>query len=110
MPCVSHQIPKFEALEPRTLCSGSWRAAQSAPVALGEVAGGVIGDKLYLVGEGDPATLEYNLSTHLWDDRAPRPLPGNHHAAEVIGGNLYLFGGLTAGSEGAVQIFHPYSN
>src|SRR5688500_14344351 len=96
-----------EALEARSLCSGTWHAAAPAPVALGEVAGGVIGDRLYLVGEGNPATLVYDLSADAWSTAAARPLPGNHHAAEVINQKLYLFGGLTAGSEGEVQIYDP---
>jgi N-acetylneuraminic acid mutarotase len=79
-------------------------------VALGEVAGGVIGDKLYLVGEGNPATLVYDIPTDTWSTAAARPLPGNHHAAEVIGDKLYVFGGLTAGSEGEVQIYDPAAN
>src|SRR5688572_11570026 len=91
-----------EALEPRMLFAGTWHTAAPAPVALGEVAGGVIGDKLYLVGETNPATLVYDLSADAWATAAPRPLPGNHHAAEVISQKLYLFGGLTAGSEGEV--------
>ena len=98
---------RMEALEARSLCSGTWDAAALAPVALGEVAGGVIGDKLYLVGEGNPATLVYDLSADAWSTAAPRPLPGNHHAAEVINQKLYLFGGLTSGSEGEVQIYDP---
>jgi N-acetylneuraminic acid mutarotase len=79
-------------------------------VALGEVAGGVIGDKLYLVGEGNPATLVYDIPTDTWSIAAARPLPGNHHAAETIGDKLYLFGGLTADSEGEVQIYDPAAN
>jgi N-acetylneuraminic acid mutarotase len=96
-----------ETLEARLLYSGSWEAAAPAPVALGEVAGGVIGEKLYLVGEGNPATLVYDFAADSWSAAAARPDPGNHHAAEVIGGKLYLFGGLTGGSGGEVQIYDP---
>jgi N-acetylneuraminic acid mutarotase len=37
-------------------------------------------------------------------------LPGHHHAAEVINGKLYLFGGLGGGAEGKVQIYDPTNN
>ena len=99
--------PTIEAIEPRVLFAGTWKALAPAPLALGEVAGGVIGEKLYLVGEGDPATLVYDTGADSWSTAAVRPNPGNHHAAEVINGKLYLFGGLTAGSEGEVQIYDP---
>ncbi len=83
------------------------------PVALGEVAGGVIGGNLYLVGQGSAATLRYNFSTRKWSTTtalARRPYPGSHHAAEVIAGKLYLFGGLGSGSAGRAQIYDPATN
>ncbi len=91
----------------------SWFALASMPVALGEVAAGVVGDKLYVVGEGNSATLAYDLGSGQWsgvNDLAKRSLAGNHHAAEVIDGKLYLFGGLGSGSEGKVQIYDPVAN
>lgn len=103
----------IEMLEARRLCASGipdripWFVDSSLPVALGEVSAGVIGDKLYVVGEGDPATLVYDLANFSWSTAAPRPNPGNHHAAEVVNNRLYLFGGLTQGSEGEVQIFEP---
>ncbi|MBC8160025.1 MAG: hypothetical protein H7Z42_02310 [Roseiflexaceae bacterium] len=87
----------------------TWEKAAAAPTALGEVAGGRVGNKLYFVGEGDSATLAYNLSDNTWNSAAQlsqRPLAGNHHAAEVIDGKLYLFGGLGSGA-GKVQIYNP---
>jgi N-acetylneuraminic acid mutarotase len=91
---------------------GSWESAKALPVALGEVAGGIIGNKLYLVGEGNSATLAYNLSDNTWSSitaLAKRSFAGNHHAAEVVGGKLYLFGGLGSGA-GKVQIYDPAAN
>jgi N-acetylneuraminic acid mutarotase len=89
----------------------TWEKAAPLPVALGEVAGGIIGNTLYLVGEGSPATLAYDLPTGTWQTGlAVRPFVGNHHAAEVFGGKLYLLGGLGGGSEGKVQIYDPASN
>jgi N-acetylneuraminic acid mutarotase len=83
------------------------------PLSLGEVAAGIIGKMLYVVGEGNPATLAYNLSTNQWlpaNALSTRQFAGNHHAAEVIDGNLYLFGGLGSGSGGKVQIYNPITN
>lgn len=89
--------------------TASWSSAPSLPVALGEVAGGLIDGRIYLVGEGSTATLAYDTATETWTGSglATRPFPGNHHAAEVVDGKLYLFGGLGGGSEGKVQIYDP---
>jgi N-acetylneuraminic acid mutarotase len=87
-----------------------WEAGPAMPVALGEVAGGRIGSTLYLVGESSNATLALDLATGVWRSNLPvRPFVGHHHAAEVIGGKLYLFGGLGAGA-GKVQIYDPATN
>ncbi len=90
----------------------TWEVAAPLPTPLGEVAGGIIGNQLYLVGEGSSATLRYNLSTNTWSSPsalAQRPFAGHHHTAEVYGGTLYLFGGLGSGA-GKVQIYTPGSN
>jgi N-acetylneuraminic acid mutarotase len=88
-----------------------WRPRPSLPVALGEVAAGIVGRSLLVVGEGSPATLRFALDSGHWADPkavAQRPFPGHHHAAEVWGGRLYLFGGF--GAEGKTQIYEPGSN
>ena len=92
---------------------GVWQPGADMPVALAEVAGGVIGDKLYLVGQGNGATLAYDLDTRTWSSAtvlARRQYQGNHHAAEVVDGKLYLFGGLGSSSPGKVQIYDPVEN
>ena len=77
------------------------------PVALGEVAAGVINGRIYVVGEGDGATLVYKSGNGEWSSRAARrPFQGHHHAAEVYRGKLYLIGGLGSGA-GKVQIYDP---
>ena len=93
--------------------TGNWETGPALPAALGEVAGGVIGNKLYLVGEGSAATLAYDLAAGTWSSStalARRAFVGNHHPAEVLGGKLYLLGGLGGGSEGKVQIYDPALN
>ncbi len=87
-----------------------WETLASAPIALGEVAGGISGDRLYLVGEGNGATLSYAFGSNTWSSNlAQRPFRGHHHAAEVINNQLYLFGGLGSGA-GKVQIYNPTTN
>jgi N-acetylneuraminic acid mutarotase len=88
--------------------TGRWESGPSMPVSLGEVAAAALGGVIYMVGEGSSATLAFDPVTHTWlSNLPPRPFPGNHHAAEVINGKLYLFGGFGFGSEGKVQIFDP---
>jgi len=93
-----------------TRLTRGWMAGVSAPVALGEVAGGVLGSRLLLVGEGSGATLAYDPGRDAWeapDARAQRPVVGHHHAAEVLNGELYLLGGLGQNVPGVVQIYDP---
>lgn len=87
-----------------------WVSLSPLPVALGEVAGGIIGNNMYMVGEGNNATLKYDFSADTWNTQSVRPFVGNHHAAEVVNDKLYLIGGLGGGSEGQVQIYDPSLN
>ncbi len=89
--------------------SGTWELGAPAPVALGEVAGGIVGRVLYLVGEGATNTLAYDLSRGTWSTFAARPFVADHHAAEVVGGKLYLLGGMGTAA-GKVQIYDPVAN
>jgi N-acetylneuraminic acid mutarotase len=81
------------------------------PIAVGEVAGGVIGNRLYLLGDGTAETLVYDIPSGQWldDAAAARPFAGDHHAAEVLDGKLYLIGGLGA-SAGRLQVYDPATN
>ena len=98
---------------------GRWEQWPSLPVPLGEVAAGIVRDRLFLVGEpsrdggsdrrGEAPTLAYDLSRGRWEppsSRAPRPIPDSHHAAEVWDGKLYLFGGIGPAA-GKTQIYDP---
>ncbi|MBA3471521.1 MAG: hypothetical protein H0T53_17945, partial [Herpetosiphonaceae bacterium] len=98
---------------------GTWELAPALPAAIGEVAGGIINNQLYLVGEGSAQTLSYTLSDLTSPGPgglAQRPFKGNHHTAEVVGGKLYLFGGLGNDADsglatgGKVQIYDPLAN
>ncbi len=91
--------------------ANKWEPGPALSVTLGETAGGIIGNKLYLIGEGSTSTYAFDLSTRTWTaGLAPRPFVGDHHAAEVVNGKLYLFGGLEGASSGRVQIYNPATN
>ncbi len=90
---------------------GTWTSAPDSPLKLGEVAGGIINGVMYLVGEGNDETLAYDIASQTWDSTlAIRPHAGNHHAAEVFQGKLYLLGGLGSSSAGKVQIYDPVTD
>jgi N-acetylneuraminic acid mutarotase len=89
----------------------AWRPRPDLPAPLRGVAAAVIGRYLYLVGDGHPGTLRYDLATAQWlaaDALSSRPFLGHHHAAEAWEGRLYLFGGV--GAEGCTQIYVPQSD
>ncbi len=99
-----------------------WEQWPELPVPLGEVAGGIVHDRLFLVGQSSPdgepvhprtsPTLAYDLSRGTWEKpsaRAPRPFPDSHHAAEVWQGKLYLFGGVGPAA-GKTQIYDPQAD
>jgi N-acetylneuraminic acid mutarotase len=90
--------------------ANKWEAGPALPAPLAEVAAGVVGNKLYVVGEGSATTYAYDVTLGSWSTRAARPHAGDHHAAEVVNGKLYLFGGFGNGAEGKVQIFDPAAN
>ena len=86
-----------------------WIRGTPLPVELRDVAGGVIGDRLYLVGGGSNVTLGLDPGTGRWDEllrqgRRPAVAPG--HTAEIWGGRLYLIGGLGR-AQGALQVYDP---
>ena len=87
-----------------------WQPGADMPQSLAEVAAGAIDGRIYVVGELAPETFVYDTAAGAWSAAAARPHPGNHHAAEVINGKLYLFGGFDNGSEGVVQIYDPAAN
>ncbi|MDH3379795.1 MAG: IPT/TIG domain-containing protein, partial [Gammaproteobacteria bacterium] len=90
-----------------------WRDGPPLDHAIGEVAAGVIGEILYVVGESHPSTQFYDIASGTWGNPtalSERPFQGNHHAAAVFGGKFYLFGGLGNGSDGQVQIYDPVTN
>ncbi len=87
-----------------------WQSAPPMPAALSEVAGGVIGGHLYLVGGEDGSTLVLNLGNGEWKPASAarrRLASAHHHAAEVYQDELYLLGGITESSLDLVQVYNP---
>jgi len=92
---------------------GSWRTLNGCPLNAGEVAGGVIGNYLYLFGQTSSSTeskktARLDLTTGAWNFVKDRPKAGNHQCALVIDGKLYAFGGFK--SDFDVQIYDPVAN
>ena len=108
--CAVGHAAAFSAAAVTAGETGTWQSGPAMPAPLGEVAAGVIGRHIYVVGETNAATMVFDTVTGTWSTGAARPQPGNHHAAEVVNGKLYLFGGLTQGSDGEVQIYDPVAN
>ena len=103
----------FRYLKPAGTDPYSWRYGPALPVALGEVACGVINEILYVVGEGSSATLGYNIAAETWTspgDLTERSFAGHHHPTIIYNNKLYLMGGLNHGSGGKVQIYDPNSD
>ncbi|MCA0353110.1 MAG: hypothetical protein LCH85_14045 [Chloroflexi bacterium] len=87
-----------------------WELARTLPISLGEASGGVIGNKMYLVGESNGATTAFDLGANSWNaGLAQRPYKTHSHSAQVWNQRLYLFGGAGT-SAGKVQIYQPSSN
>ncbi|MFH0878989.1 MAG: malectin domain-containing carbohydrate-binding protein [Lentisphaerota bacterium] len=97
----------FRYMLPPSAGSGEWTAGTAMPTTLAEVSAAFIHGLIYVVGDGQPATMAYDPFTQTWiNGLAARPYVGSHHACEVIDGKWYLFGGLDAG-ENKVQIYNP---
>lgn len=89
-----------------------WKPGPPLPVFLGEVTAGVIGNRIYLLGEEARWTLGLDIGSGRWDEvgrHAARLGTGHHHPAEVWNNRLYLLGGLDRG-QGTVQIYDPVTD
>lgn len=111
------KIGEIDSPEPPVSPStGRWATLTSVPAALGEVSGGVINNRLYIVGDGDSRTFSYDFATNTWSaSHATRPVRAKDQVAEVVDGKLYLFGGVRYLSSGqqvlnTTQIYDPSTN
>lgn len=109
---INNKISFLEITPLNASTAPTWVRGANLPVPLGEVAAGVVGNTMFVVGSGSNVTLAYDLQKQQWlptDAFAQRPFYGDHHALEVHNGKLYLIGGLL-GAGGKVQIFDPAKN
>jgi N-acetylneuraminic acid mutarotase len=81
------------------------------PVQIGEVFTTVVNGRIIVAGEEhdkeDFPTLEYDIATGKWSKHSKRVHPGNHHTAELIDGQVVLFGGFDNGAPGKIQAYDP---
>jgi N-acetylneuraminic acid mutarotase len=87
-----------------------WTPYPKLPSELGEVAAAIVGDVLFVVGQGKDDTYGYHLSRDVWLKYKTRPFNGHHHAAAAYNDKFYLLGGLSSDAEGKTQIFDPQQN
>jgi N-acetylneuraminic acid mutarotase len=121
---VSTLPSAFRYLAPAPgLAPGFWQAGQDdglpdMPLGLAGLASAVLDGELVAVGPQTPDTLVLHLldldgssagasGGGAWHAHAARPFVGRDHAAAVVAGKLFLFGGLGGGSEGRVQVYDP---
>lgn len=113
---INYVQVRTAATQPPPVSTPTWSRGPDLPVALGEVAAGIIGGKMYVVGDGNPRTLVYDFSTRTWrDNLAYRPYPAKDQLAEVVNGRMYVFGGVkySSGTQNAydyTQIYNPSTN
>lgn len=109
-------VRELSPSEPQPPVVSAWSRGADMPVALGEVAGGVINNKMYIIGDGGGQTLSFDLSTKKWSSNlAQRAHRAKDQVAEVVNGKLYVFGGIRYVSGGRqffnyTQIFNPATN
>jgi N-acetylneuraminic acid mutarotase len=92
----------------RAALTGTWLRFPALPLALGEVSAAVLGDRLFVLGEGAGHTLAFDLRTGEWEPMTQwsrRPGLGHHHALEVWNDQLVLVGGLGWSEVGSVTQF-----
>jgi N-acetylneuraminic acid mutarotase len=95
-----------------------WTELASMRIPRGSPAGGVIGDRLYVVG-GSPFQLVgsnqeasrvveiYDFETDRWTDGPSAPTARHHHGAVALGGKLYVAGGRKGGSL-SLEVFERF--
>ncbi len=80
---------------------GHWERRAPLLTDRSEVAGAVVGDRIYVVGGLSPSTIadtveEYDPVSDHWQMRAPLPHQVHHPAAASMNGKLYVIGGYVA--------------
>ncbi|KAG2443681.1 hypothetical protein HXX76_002029 [Chlamydomonas incerta] len=112
----SATFPLATAGCPTTCSSGSGGGGSSA-VSSGMVVDAANQEVLVMVGVGQASaatrtTLLLGLDSLNWTTGAPRPCPGNHMGAAVVGNQLYLLNGFSRNRTlcHMLQIYSPWSD
>ena len=118
---------------PRSALETTWKQSRPMPVALGEVAAGLAGRLIVVIGQGSTGTFVYDTDLGRWEDvdpiyhdlepRAERLFPTSHEATAVfdLGGDageeVFFFGGFEPLAScaahdciGQLQIYSPLAN
>jgi large repetitive protein len=113
-------VNQVTVLKPNPVASiGSWTSKQPLPMALLDLGGAAIGNKLYVVaGKTSAGPLlklyVFDAATNSWTTGPNPPGPAvENPAAVAFNGKLYVFGGSTGPFSGAVTsaaVFNPASN
>ncbi|MDB6056818.1 MAG: Kelch repeat-containing protein [Verrucomicrobiales bacterium] len=87
-----------------------WATGPAMPTPYSEIAGGIISNKLYILGFATNATATFNLAATNWSFASARPYPYDHHCADVYNGKLFVLGAQNDNGWGKVQIYNPSSD
>lgn len=93
--------PRLRAIDPAT---GELHEAAPMPTSRGALTAVVLDGRIHALGgttdtlgAGNAATIAthevYDPATDRWTEAAPMQVPRNHHAAAVLDGKIYVFGG-----------------
>lgn len=77
----------------------TWETLPSLAVPLGYAAGALAGDLFWMLGgstdvERTDVSAVYDLKAGKWIERAPLPVPLSSVGATVLGGRIYIMGGI----------------
>lgn len=111
LPGAAGMQPMVNAIEvePTGTLDGAWRDETNLPVNRAEVAYVEVGGEFHLFGGGTSHHI-YDPATRTWSNGAPLPFKIHHIQAAVVGGKVYLLGGLTSwpgGDVGTVFVYDP---
>jgi N-acetylneuraminic acid mutarotase len=94
---VAGGVPGGTAFEVYDPARDRWQALPEMPTARNHVAGGTVGTRFFAAGGRPPNTLSvleaFDTAASSWARLAPLPTGRSGHAAAVVRGCLYFFGG-----------------
>lgn len=109
-------LSSVEVYDPKTK---RWTEKNEMPAAKSGHSASVINGEIYVIGGGfrgnGPymylSTVEvYNPETDRWTQEPDMPIGKSGHEAQVINGNIYIFGGSSAGVRALLTTVEVYGN